>query len=354
MLVTGHTGVKGGWLCLWLNAMGAEVTGLSLGAPTTPSLFELARVQEDLTHLDGDVRDLGVVRDAVARHQPEVVFHLAAQALVRRSYADAVETFETNVMGTVNLLEAVRDARGVRVVVNVTSDKCYEDRGGNRGHREDDPKGGADPYSASKACAELVTAAYRSSFFTGEGTPALASARAGNVIAGGDWGLDRLVPDAVRAAAESAPLRVRNPEAVRPWQHVLNPLSGYLRLAEVLWHDPTQAYGWNFGPDEADARPVAWVVERLVELWDGPLEWQPDPGPHPRETQWLRLDSTRARERLGWRPGWNLEEGLARTVDWYRAAASGNDMRETSLAQIADFADSLERRPAGSTGSLHR
>jgi CDP-glucose 4,6-dehydratase len=336
VLVTGHTGFKGGWLSLWLQSLGAEVTGFSDAVPTEPSLYELAAVGSGLRDLRGDVRDLTAVREAVAG--AEVVLHLAAQPLVRRSYDDPRETFEVNVMGTVNVFEAVRAEPGVRVVVNVTSDKCYENREWEWAYREDEPMGGKDPYSASKGAAELVTAAYRRSYFTDPDGTRLASARAGNVIGGGDWGSDRLLPDVVRATLAGAPVAIRNPRAIRPWQHVLNPLSGYLVLAQALWETPEHAGGWNFGPVEDDARPVRWILERLAARWPGPLDWVEDPGPHPPEAHHLKIDSSRARTRLGWRPGWGLDEGLDRLVDWYAALREGEAPREVTLAQIDAFA----------------
>jgi CDP-glucose 4,6-dehydratase len=334
VLVTGHTGFKGSWLSLWLTSLGAEVVGYSIGVPTKPSLFELTSVAEGLTHVEGDVRDGRRLAQVVARHRPEVVVHMAAQPLVRQSYREPVETFETNVIGTVNVLEAARTG-GVRVVVNVTSDKCYVDTG-SRPHREGDPKGGSDPYSASKACAEIISDAYRTAFFASQG-PALASVRAGNVIGGGDWGEDRLVSDIMAAALEHRPVLVRNPDAVRPWQHVLNPLEGYLLLAERLWNDRTWADGWNFGPDEADERPVRAVVERIAELWGDELAWVQDERKQPQETDVLRLDSSRARERLGWVPRWDLEQAIESVVTWYRAYQAGEDMRAVVLDQIRTF-----------------
>jgi CDP-glucose 4,6-dehydratase len=339
VLVTGHTGFKGAWLSLWLAALGAEVTGFASGVPTDPSLFALARVGDDVGHVEGDVRDTEHVAEAIAGARPEVVLHLAAQPMVRRSFRDPVATYATNVMGTVNVLDAVRRAPGddLRVAIVVTSDKCYENRNWVWGYREHEPMGGHDPYSSSKGAAELITAAYRSSYFTADGTPAIASARAGNVIGGGDWGEDRLVPDLFRAALAGEPLRIRNPDAVRPWQHVLNPLSGYLRLAERAWEDPEAAQGWNFGPAEADAQPVAWIVDRIAQQWDGELRREVDPGPHPHEAHWLKLDSSLAGARLGWTPRWDLAEGLARTAGWYRAYRDGEDVRTTTLAQIRAF-----------------
>jgi CDP-glucose 4,6-dehydratase len=340
VVVTGHTGFKGSWLTLWLRRMGADVTGLANGIPTTASLYEQAGVGAGLREVQIDVRDFAAIRDTLAECRPEVVFHLAAQSLVRRSFRDPRETYETNVMGTVNVLEAVRRAGSVRAVVNVTSDKCYDNRPGRppRPFVEDDPKGGHDPYSNSKGCAELVTDAYVRSFFADDPDgPRLASARAGNVIGGGDWGEDRLIPDIVRAALAGEVIRVRNPTAVRPWQHVLNPLSGYLVLAQALVADAELAGGWNFGPPIADAQPVSWIVDRISELWRGKLRWEIDPGPHPHEAHFLALDSTKARERLGWTPGWRLEEALESIVAWSNALRKGSDVRQVTLDQIEAF-----------------
>jgi CDP-glucose 4,6-dehydratase len=333
VLVTGHTGFKGAWLCLWLAELGARVAGYAHAPKDGPSLYALARVGDDVEHVTGDVRDTEAVATALARVAPEVVIHMAAQAFVRRSFQEPVATYATNVMGTVNVLDAVRHSDAVRAVVVVSSDKCYENREWVWGYRESDPMGGHDPYSSSKGATELVTAAYRASFFDADDAPAIASARAGNVFGGGDFSEDRLLPDVFRAALAGEPIRVRNPEAVRPWQHVLNPLSGYLRLAERACTG-----GWNFGPAEDDARPVRWIVERLDELWDRPLRWEIDPGPHPHEARWLKLDSSLARARLGWAPRWDLAEGLERTVEWHRAHRDGADVREVTLAQVREFA----------------
>jgi CDP-glucose 4,6-dehydratase len=344
VLVTGHTGFKGAWLSLWLQSLGARVTGLAPGPPTRPSLYELAGLAAGMSEHAVDVRDAGAVREAIAEADPEVVLHLAAQPMVRRSRRDPALTYEVNVMGTVNVLEAVRLARGeVAAVVVVTSDKCYEHTAGAaRRFVEGDRLGGEDPYSSSKACAELVAAAYRSSFFAGEGAPRVGTARAGNVIGGGDWGQDRLVADIVRAVAAGEPLRVRNPDAVRPWQHVLNPLSGYLRLAEVLSRGGDAGRGaaraWNFGPREGDAHTVGWIVERLGALWDGAFRWELDRGPHPPEAGYLALDSSAAERALGWHPGWDLQEGLRRVVEWHEAQRSGQDPRRVSLGQLKAFA----------------
>jgi len=337
VLLTGHTGFKGGWLALWLTSMGAEVVGVANGRPTEPCFFDLVRLETDVASVQADVRDLDRVDRAVQDFRPEIVLHLAAQALVRRSYQEPVETYATNVMGTVHILEAVRRLGSVRLVVNVTSDKCYKNREWEWGYREDEPMGGRDPYSSSKGCAELVTAAFRSSFFATRTSTAVASARAGNVIGGGDWGADRLVPDLIRAALSGVPVRVRNLRAVRPWQHVLNPLAGYLVLAQHLWDTREYADGWNFGPADAEARTVGWVVERVAALWGAGLHWEPDPSEHPHEANVLKLDSARARVRLGWRPAWDVELGLAASVDWYRAYSDGEDMRGISLAQIQAY-----------------
>jgi CDP-glucose 4,6-dehydratase len=339
VLITGHTGFKGAWLSLWLQSLGAELTGFSSGMPAHASLYGEARVGGGMREHDGDVRDGGAVAAALAESCAEIVIHLAAQPMVRRSLREPALTYEVNVMGTVNVLEAVRALPGqVRAVVVVTSDKCYENPAGStRPFTEDDPLGGKDPYSSSKAAAELVTAGYRRSFFTGEGTANLATARAGNVIGGGDRGEDRLLPDALRAVESDLPLLVRNPGAVRPWQHVLNPLAGYLLLARALCEGEEAARAWNFGPPTGDARPVGWIVERLAELYEGELAWHTDRGPNPAEAPHLELDSAAAHDRLGWRPAWGLEEALRRIVEWHRGQRDGEDMREHSLSQISAY-----------------
>jgi CDP-glucose 4,6-dehydratase len=340
VLLTGHTGFKGAWTALWLQALGARVSGLAPGPPTRPSLYELARVSEEMAREHAiDVRDAEGVRAALREERPEVVLHLAAQPMVRRSLRDPAMTYAVNVLGTVNVLEAVRlDGGDVRVVVVVTSDKCYENpEDGAHRFVEDDPLGGSDPYSSSKACAELVTAAYRRSFFSAEGAPRLASARAGNVIGGGDWGEDRLIGDIVRAVRAGETVRLRNPDAVRPWQHVLNPLSGYLLLAQELWRSPAAAQAWNFGPRDADARTVRWIVERLEALWAGAFHWELDGSENPPEAGYLALDSGKAERDLGWRAEWDLGEALTQIVAWHEAERRGEDMRRTSFEQIATF-----------------
>jgi CDP-glucose 4,6-dehydratase len=336
VFVTGHTGFKGAWLALWLTSLGARVAGYALKPATRPSLWQLVQDGAGVASTIADVRDPVAIAGAIDSFKPEVVFHLAAQSLVRPSYEDPVGTYATNVMGTVHLLEAVRRARGVRAVVNVTSDKCYQNLETGQAYRESDPMGGRDPYSSSKGCAELVTAAYRASFFASG--VALASARAGNVIGGGDWAADRIVPDTVRAAVAGEAVKVRNPTAVRPWQHVLEPLAGYLQLAERLCEAPGEyAEGWNFGPDDEDAVPVETIVSTVTRLWGPPARWESDRGPHPHEAHFLRLDSSKARKRLGWRPRLRLESALEWTVEWYKAQAQGADARALTLAQIARY-----------------
>jgi CDP-glucose 4,6-dehydratase len=333
VLVTGHNGFKGSWLALWLAELGAEVTGYSAPLRGGPSLFELARVGEATETIEGDIRDAAAVRAAVERAQPEVILHLAAQPIVRLSYAEPAATYEINVMGTVNVLDAARATDSVGSIVVVTSDKCYLNNELDQPFKEEDPLGGHDPYSSSKAAQELVASAYRDSF----GMP-IATARAGNVIAGGDWGQDRLVPDAMRAALDGKPVEVRNPAATRPWQHVLNPLAGYLALAERLL-DGTGAEAWNFGPPEDDVRTVGSVIARLSELWPGGIEVTgTNELDAPAEAATLRLDSTKARERLGWDPAWGLDDGLRAIVDWYVALRDEADMRDVTLGQIRAFA----------------
>jgi CDP-glucose 4,6-dehydratase len=338
VLVTGHTGFKGGWLCLWLSRLGARVSGFSLAPEQTPNLHDLADVSSHVAERLGDLRDLPAVQQVLSATRPEVVFHLAAQSLVRRSYAEPVETFSTNVMGTAHLLEAVRSCPSVRAVVVVTSDKCYENRNLERGYVEADPMGGYDPYSASKGCAELVTAAWRRSFFTTPGAAAIASARAGNVIGGGDWATDRLLPDLLRAFSAGEPARIRNPEAVRPWQHVLEPLAGYLLLAQALLLDGERhARGWNFGPDADANATVRRVADLAVEAWGPDARWAGDAGPHPHEANLLLLDSTSARSDLRWSPRLSLHQAVTDTVRWHRRLVSGEQASALCIEQIMDY-----------------
>ncbi len=342
VFVTGHTGFKGGWLALWLAHLGAEVCGVALEPATRPNLFEEARVAQGMQSGIADIRDLERMKSMVRQHRPEVVFHLAAQPLVRDSYDDPIGTYTTNVIGTANLLEAVRGCDSVRAVVVITTDKCYENNEWVWPYRENDRLGGHDPYSNSKACAELMVSAFRDSFFPpaqyAEHGVAVASARAGNVIGGGDWAKDRLIPDIIRAFATAQPLRVRSPNAVRPWQHVLEPLSGYLKLAERLYESgPSYGGAWNFGPEHSDARPVEWIVQHLAANWGSEARWEVDAGPHPHEAQMLKLDWSKAAHGLGWHPTLSLEEALRFTADWYRRCAAGDDMRRFTIQQILRF-----------------
>lgn len=335
VLVTGHTGFKGAWLSLWLRHLGAEVVGLSLPPATSPSLFELTGLAGDTDSHFGSITDGAVVDALVAQTQPTVIIHLAAQALVRASYDNPAETFATNVVGTANVLSAARASKNLRAVVSVTSDKCYENQEWDWGYRENEPMGGHDPYSASKGCAELVTAAMRRSYFEDDGVVGIGTARAGNVIGGGDWAQDRLVPDIVRAFGVGEEVVIRRPEAVRPWQHVLEPLSGYLLLAERLAHGEA-AEGWNFGPAEQDARPVKWIVERMAERWGDNASWRVErTGPH--EATMLKLDCSKARNRLQWRPRLDLETTIDWLIDWYKAQRDGADMRAVTLDQISTY-----------------
>jgi CDP-glucose 4,6-dehydratase len=337
VFVTGHTGFKGSWLSLWLTRMGANVTGFSLAAEEV-SLFRQAGVIELVEHVEGDIRDLAAVEAAMAAARPDVVFHLAAQPLVRLSYECPVETYATNVQGTVHLLDACRRIAGVKAIVCVTSDKCYENREWLWPYRENDPLGGHDPYSSSKGAAELVISAYRRSYFSGGSGPLLASVRAGNVIGGGDWALDRLVPDIVRALLAGQKPLIRNPDAIRPWQHVLEALGGYLAIAERLVEgQPDYACAWNFGPADSDNRPVSWIAGVMTARWGTPGWEKPATAPSVHEAHLLKLDCAKARSILGWSPTWSLETALERIVDWHRAVGDGADARTVSLAQLDAF-----------------
>lgn len=349
VFLTGHTGFKGSWLSLWLQQLGAEVTGFALAPPTTPSLFEAARVAKGIRSVLGDVRDLVALREAMRAATPQIVIHMAAQSLVRHSYVEPVETYAVNLMGTVNLLEAVRQTPGVKSVVNVTTDKCYENQEWVWGYREDEPMGGHDPYSNSKGCAELVSASYRASFFNAQSYAqhgvALATARAGNVIGGGDWAKDRLIPDILAAFDKRRVVDIRNPHATRPWQHVLEPLRGYLTLAERLYDNgPEYAEAWNFGPAEEDARPVGVIVRRMAELWGHDAQWRIDATEQPHEARYLKLDISKARSRLGWHPRVGLDQALEMIVEWARRRSQGLDIRETTLAQIEHYQASARDR----------
>ena len=337
VLLTGHTGFKGAWLATWLGQMGAEVCGFALAPATTPSLFELLRLNDRVDSRIGDLRDPKSIDDVVASFRPEIVLHLAAQALVHESYVRPAETFATNTMGLIHLFEAVRRQTGVRVVVNVTSDKCYENREWEWAYRETEAMGGSDPYSASKGCAELITASWRRSFFSKTGQ-SLASARAGNVIGGGDWSPDRLVPDCLRAFGAGEPVLIRSPRATRPWQHVLEPVSGYLMLAERLWADGSEfADGWNFGPSDDDAIPVADVVGRLATLWGHNARWEIDAHAHNKEAMLLKVDASKARLHLKWRPKLSVNAALEWTVDWQKRLAAGESALAITTDQISKF-----------------
>jgi len=337
VMVTGMTGFKGSWLALWLARSGAKVSGYALAPPTMPSLFERAKVGTLVESTNGDVRSLAALKDELTKRQPEVIIHLAAQPIVRTSYESPVETFETNVMGTVNVLEAARTSPHVKVVVVVTSDKCYEDQQRGVAYREDDRLGGHDPYATSKACAELVAESYRRSLL-GETGPAVVTARAGNVIGGGDWARDRLIPDIVTAFASGRPAIIRNPACVRPWQHVLDPLAGYLLLAERAWESRSGfSSAWNFGPPPDAMQPVSAVVEDLCRLWGGGARWERDGSSQPHETLLLTLDSAKAREKLGWAPRLAYADSLRWTADWYRQVANGGDARTWTVRQIETY-----------------
>lgn len=339
VLMTGNTGFKGSWLTLWLLELGAEVHGLAPGPPTDPSLYELAGIARDVPQALIDIRDYDAVVDTVRSARPDIVIHMAAQPIVRESFITPRETYEVNVMGTVNILDAVRVAGdGAQAVVNVTSDKCYENREWEWAYREDEPMGGFDPYSNSKGCSELVTSAYRSSFFGDPSGLRVASVRAGNVIGGGDWAADRLIPDIMRGALVGEVVPIRRPDAVRPWQHVLNPLSGYLEIAQRLCDDPSKATAFNFGPEESDARPVQWLVDQIATRWPDAIAWEIDAGPHPHEATYLKLDSSRAKALLGWTPTWGLHEGLDAIIDWYLALREGAEMRDVTVQQVRRFA----------------
>ena len=343
VFITGHTGFKGSWLSIWLQTMGAELTGYALKPQTEPNLFEVAGVAAGMRSIIGDVRDLPSLQKAMAEARPDIVIHMAAQPLVRYSYENPVETYATNVMGSVHLLEAVRHTTSVKVVVNVTSDKCYENKEWVWGYREDEPVGGYDPYSNSKGCAELVTAAYRSSFFNPEDFTkhgvAVASVRAGNVIGGGDWAGDRLIPDFMRAIVAGKTVVIRSPNAIRPWQHVLEPLSGYLLLSERLYAQGVDfAQAWNFGPLEGDAKTVEWVISELVDHWADGARYQVDEGAAAlHEAHFLKLDCSKARMVLGWKPLWDASETIRRISDWHKAHLAGQDMKAYTLEEIGQY-----------------
>ena len=342
VFITGHTGFKGSWLSLWLQQLGVQVVGYALQPPTKPSLFEVAQVAQGMTSIIGDVRDGTKLRHSMQQAAPDIVIHMAAQPLVRHSYVDPVETYSTNVMGTIYMLEAARQTPSVRAIVNVTTDKCYENKEWVWGYRENEPMGGSDPYSSSKGCAELVTAAYRNSFFNSlefnVHQVSLATARAGNVIGGGDWAKDRLIPDILRAIQSGENVNIRNPNATRPWQYVLEPLSGYLALAEKLYtQGPAFSEAFNFGPDEEDTKSVRWIVEKLTQQWGVGAIWKQDHEEHPYEAHHLKLDCSKSKMLLNWQPRWTLSQALENIIAWHNSYQDGDDMYQISLMQIASF-----------------
>lgn len=342
VFLTGHTGFEGAWLSLWLQQLGAELTGYSLCPPSNPSLFDVAQVEEGMISVIGDVRDAQAVSRAMKAAMPEIVIHMAAQSMVRDGYLNPVETYATNVMGTVHVLDAARMTPSVRVVINVTTDKCYESRDGHWIYRESDSMGGIEPYSNSKACSELVTLAYQSSYFNpgdySKHGVAIATVRAGNVIGGGDWGRYRLIPDMIRAIEVGAAVNIRSPHALRPWQHVLEPLSAYLLLAERL-HVVGTKYGgpWNFSANDEDIKPVQWVADRLISLWGEGASWTLDANPQEPEAFRTKLDCSKAKADLGWHPRWDLEMCLVKLVEWHKSHIDGLNMRDVTLRHIASF-----------------
>tara|TARA_B110000014_G_scaffold260633_1_gene250761 strand:+ start:1147 stop:2211 length:1065 start_codon:yes stop_codon:yes gene_type:complete len=342
VLLTGHTGFKGSWLSLWLQKLQVDLVGFSKSIPTQPSLFELADVGKNMTSIMKDIRNIQDVSDTVKEHKPDIVIHMAAQSLVQKSYEDPLETFSTNIMGTINVLEALRKTSEKCVVINVTSDKCYENQELARGYNENDPMGGFDPYSSSKGCAELITSSFRNSFFTNSNLEkpdiSLASVRAGNVIGGGDWAENRIVPDIIKGIIHKKTIKIRNPDAVRPWQYVLEPLRGYLELAEKLWKDKSEyAESWNFGPDDDDIKPVSWIVKEITNMWNSNVEVDYNTSNLKHETNFLKLDCSKAKSKLKWTPKIKLEQGLQLTVDWYKQYEQKKELKEFTENQIEEY-----------------
>jgi len=326
VFLTGHTGFKGSWLVLWLHSLGAEVKGYSLNPPTEPSLFKEVKIDSIIDSQIDDIRNLTVLKKSINDFNPDILIHMAAQSLVRYSYDAPIETYETNVIGTVNILESVRSCKNLKAIVNITTDKCYENDGRSKGYKEDDSMGGHDPYSSSKGCAELVTSAYRRSFLQEQGI-GLASVRAGNVIGGGDWADDRLIPDILRSFEKGESVVIRNPKATRPWQHVLEPLSGYLILAEKLYKNQKKyAEGWNFGPNEKDVKPVEWILDKMTSRWPD-SSWELDQNSNPHEASFLKLDISKAKSKLGWKPVWELSYTLEKIIDWHKAWLDKEDIQ---------------------------
>lgn len=335
--MTGHTGFKGSWLVSWLTQMGASVYGYSLEPAGKPNLFDVLEMYNLVDGNFGDVRDFLRLDGAIKTFRPEIIFHLAAQPLVKESYIDPITTYTTNIVGTVNLLEAARHTKTVRAVVNITTDKCYENKEWHWGYREDEAMGGYDPYSASKGCSEIITSSFIRSFYDSAGI-GLATARAGNVIGGGDWADDRLIPDLVRGLEANSEILIRNPNSVRPWQHVLEPLSGYIRLAELLFNNPIQFSGaWNFGPNDQDAKTVGWIADLVCEAWGTGAHWKMDDNTHPHEAQYLKLDISKARALLGWVPKWSARQAVENTVKWYKHYHSDSDIKKMTFEQIVQY-----------------
>lgn len=341
VFLTGHTGFKGSWLSLWLHSMGADVKGYALPPPTQPSLFEEAKVTQKIASEIGDIRDFEKLKASMAGFDPDLLLHMAAQPLVRLSYREPLETYDTNVMGTAKVLEAARSCPNLKAIVNVTTDKCYENKEWVWGYREDEAMGGYDPYSSSKGCAELVSSAYRRSFLKDQGI-GLATARAGNVIGGGDWSDDRLIPDILRAFEKEQGVIVRNLKSTRPWQHVLEPLSGYLVLAQQLYNDPAAyAEAWNFGPKDEDAKTVEWILDKMVAKWQGNASWRLDDQPQPHEASFLKLDISKAKSKLHWQPIWPLEHTLERIVRWHQAWLNKQDSQGLCLSEIHTYMEDM-------------
>ena len=338
VFLTGHTGFKGSWLSLWLQQMGALVKGYALEPNTSPNLFELAEVAKNMDSEIGDITNLSQIKDSMHTFNPDILIHMAAQPLVRLSYDEPVLTYATNVMGTVNVLEAARTCKNLKAIVSVTTDKCYENKEWAWGYRENEPMGGHDPYSSSKGCAELVTSAYRNSFFNSENSAAIASARAGNVIGGGDWAEDRLIPDILKSFEKKSPVIVRNPMATRPWQHVLEPLSGYLVLAEHLFAEgKSYAEAWNFGPKDEDCKPVSWILDKMISNWKDKASWELDKNNNPHEAGYLKLDCSKAASKLNWQPKWNLDFTLGKITNWHQSFLNGLNIQDECLNEIAEY-----------------
>ena len=338
ILITGHTGFKGSWLTIWLKKLGADITGFSKSIPTNPNLFEISNIEAEINSINGDVQDYQFLKETITKVEPEIVFHMAAQSLVIKSYSNPIETYSTNVMGTVNLLNAIKETKKSKIVINVTSDKCYENNESLEGYKEDDPMGGHDPYSSSKGCSELITKSFRESFFNSntEENVALASVRAGNVIGGGDWAENRLIPDIIRSIKNNESVNIRNPNAVRPWQHVMDPLNGYISLAEKLYDNQTFSEGWNFGPEKNEIKSVSWIINKFDELWKNKIDWIVQNNELHEATN-LILNCQKAKSRLGWNSKINTELALKWTIEWYTKYFENKDMRKITEEQINKF-----------------